>query len=41
MTNCCKKRKYGFHNLLIDVVMLMVTGGLWAIWIFCREMRNR
>lgn len=33
-------RKYGFFNFLIDVVLTCITGGLWLIWIFCREMRR-
>ena len=32
--------KYKFHNFLFDVVMATVTGGLWFIWIFVREMRR-
>lgn len=41
MGKCCKKRKYGLGNFLVDVVMSCVTGGLWLIYIFVREMRNR
>lgn len=36
--NC---RKYGLGNFILDVIMLFITGGLWLIWIFVREMRNR
>jgi hypothetical protein len=39
MSNSC--RKYGFGSFLLDVIMVMVTGGLWLIWIFVREMRGR
>lgn len=35
------KRKYSFCNFLFDAFMIFITGGLWIIWIFCREMRNR
>jgi hypothetical protein len=35
------KRKYGCLNFLVDVTMTVLTGGLWLIWVFCREMRNR
>lgn len=35
------KRKYGFFSFIGDVFMTAVTGGLWLIWIFCREMRAR
>lgn len=24
-----------------DILMVFLTGGLWLIWIFIREMRNR
>lgn len=40
MGNCCRPR-YGFLNFLGDVFMTVITGGLWLIWIFVREMRNR
>lgn len=36
--NC---RRYGFLNFLLDVVLTLVTSGLWLIWIFVREMRRR
>lgn len=39
MHNC--KRKYGVGNFIIDVTMTCVTGGIWLIWVFCREMRAR
>ncbi len=34
-------RRYGFSNFLFDVILCVVTGGLWLIWIFVREMRRR
>jgi hypothetical protein len=34
-------KKYGCLNFLVDVVLTCFTGGLWLIWIFVREMRNR
>lgn len=40
MSNC-KKHHYGFGNFLFDIIMSCLTGGLWLIWVFCREMRNR
>lgn len=40
MSNCCKPR-YGFWKFMGDVFMTIITGGLWLIWIFVREMRNR
>lgn len=35
------QRKYGFFNFLVDLLLTVITGGLWLIWIFVREMRNR
>ncbi len=34
------KKKYGFFNFLGDIFMVGITGGLWLIWIFVREMRR-
>lgn len=34
------RKKYGITNFLFDIIMLVMTGGLWLIWIFAREMRN-
>ncbi len=33
--------RYGCLNFLLDVVLTVITGGLWLIWIFVREMRRR
>lgn len=33
------KKKYGFVQFLVDATLTVVTGGLWLIWIFVREMR--
>ena len=35
------KKRYGFWNFIVDCALTMVTGGLWLIWVFVREMRNR
>ena len=35
------RRRYGFWNFVGDVLLTLITGGLWLIWIFVREMRNR
>lgn len=35
------KRSYGFWNFVGDVLLTAITGGLWLIWIFVREMRRR
>jgi hypothetical protein len=34
------KKKYGFAKFLVDATLTVVTGGLWLIWIFVREMRT-
>ncbi len=36
-----RRRRYGLFAFLFDLLMCLITGGLWLIWIFCREMRNR
>lgn len=36
-----KHKKYGLINFGFDVLLTLVTGGFWLIWIFVREMRNR
>jgi hypothetical protein len=35
------EESYTGFDFLRDAVMLIITGGLWFIWIFVREMRNR
>jgi hypothetical protein len=32
---------YGFFKFVLDVILVCITGGLWLIWIFIREMRRR
>ena len=34
-------KTYGFWKFMGDAFMTLFTGGLWLIWIFVREMRNR
>jgi hypothetical protein len=34
-------KRYGLFSFLLDVFMCFLTGGLWLIWIFVREMRRR
>lgn len=36
-----EKKSYGCMGFLGDCFMVIITGGLWLIWIFIREMRNR
>jgi hypothetical protein len=35
-----KPAKYGLGKFLFDVILTLVTGGLWLIWIFVREIRG-
>lgn len=35
-----RRRKYTAGNFLLDCFMIFLTGGLWIVWIFAREMRN-
>lgn len=41
MSRHCRRRKYGLGAFILDVILCFLTGGLWLIWIFVREMRNR
>lgn len=34
------RRPYGFFSFIFDICMIGITGGLWLIWIFIREMRR-
>lgn len=36
-----RRKRYGCFAFLVDVVLTVLTGGLWLIWIFVREMRGR
>jgi hypothetical protein len=36
-----RSNNYGCLGFIGDVLMTVVTGGLWLIWIFVREMRRR
>lgn len=35
------RNKYGLGSFIFDCIMTCLTAGLWLIWIFVREMRNR
>lgn len=41
MRDCYGRRRYGFFHFLGDCFMTLFTCGLWLIWVFVREMRNR
>jgi hypothetical protein len=32
---------YGCLSFVLDILLTLITGGLWLIWIFVREMRRR
>ena len=34
------QKRYGFWNFVLDAFMSLVTGGIWLIWIFVREIRG-
>ena len=34
-------KRYGLFNFLLDAALTVFTGGLWLIWVFVRESRNR
>lgn len=34
------RKRYSFLAFLFDLFMVCITGGLWLIWIFVREMRG-
>lgn len=36
-----KPNSYGCMGFLFDCMMTLLTSGLWLIWIFVREMRQR
>jgi len=36
-----EEKRYGFFKFLFDCFMVLITYGLWLIWIFVREMRKR
>ncbi len=39
-TTIRRRKSYGFFAFLFDLFMTCITGGLWLIWIFVREMRK-
>jgi len=36
-----RAKKYTLFSFVVDLVLTTFTGGLWLIYIFVREMRNR
>ena len=41
MSTVVYQKKYGLGRFLFDVLMTIITGGFWLIWVFVREMRKR
>ena len=33
-------KKYTIGSFIFDIIMTTISGGLWLIWIFIREMRG-
>ncbi len=33
-------KKYGFGSILFDIFMVVITGGLWLIWIAIKFLRT-
>lgn len=34
------QNKYGLFSFLLDAFLVILTGGLWLIWIIIREIRR-
>ena len=34
------KKKRGFWGILLDFILVCITGGAWLIWILIRYLRN-
>lgn len=34
------RRRYGMFRFMFDCFMTVISGGLWLIWVFVREMRK-
>ncbi len=35
-----RKKPYRLRNFFLDAILLLLTGGLWLIWIVIRELQN-
>lgn len=40
-THLRSSKSYGCMGFIFDCLMTVITGGLWLIWVFVREMRRR
>lgn len=36
-----RRKPYTFRTVIWDLFWLLVTGGLWAVWMILRELRLR
>lgn len=36
-----RRKRYGFFHFLLDMLLIILTGGLWALWIVFRYMHRR
>jgi len=41
MDNTMARNGYTLFHFLLDVLLTVITGGFWLIWVFVREMRRR
>ena len=35
------RKKYGFWNFVLDIFLVLITGGIWLIWMIFRHLRSR
>lgn len=35
-----RHKKRSFWGILLDFILVLITGGLWLIWIIIRYLRN-
>lgn len=35
-----KKKQRGVLGILLDIILVFLTGGLWLLWILIRFLRN-
>lgn len=33
-------KRYGFGGAIFDIIMMILTGGLWLIWLVIRYLRT-
>lgn len=34
------RKRYGFFHFLLDVVLVIITGGLWGLWLLFKFFRT-